>query len=198
MKLYILFIAIIMTSRSVVGLTNSVGSKGRSIYYWFRLGDMRLHDNPALDRAADLCVKTGSNLVPVFCFDPRLFGDNARCEFGSMKCGPRRAKFVIESVADLRNSLEKRGSKLLVSTKKPEDFFSEVLKDTESKASNKLVYQDEPCSEEQTVAKKVEKLFESSEAVWGSTVSLRESNRRLSFAIGKKSQLFLIVCSKDV
>lgn len=174
MKLYILFIAIIMTSRSVVGLTNSVGSKGRSIYYWFRLGDMRLHDNPALDRAADLCIKTGSNLVPVFCFDPRLFGDNARSEFGSIKCGPRRAKFVIESVADLRNSLEKRGSKLLVSNKKPEDFFAEVLKETGSKASTKLVYQEEPCSEEQTVAKKVEKLFETSEAVWGSTVSSRK------------------------
>ncbi len=158
-----------MTSRSVVGLTNSVGSKGRSIYYWFRLGDLRLHDNPALDRAADLCVKTESNLVPVFCFDPRLFGDDARCEFGSIKCGPRRAKFVLESVADLRNSLEKRGSKLLVSTKKPEVFFSEIVND--SKESSKLVYQEEVCSEEQTVAKAVEKLFESSEAVWGSTVS---------------------------
>ena len=160
-----------MTSRTVLGLTNSVGSNGRSIYYWFRLGDLRLHDNPALDRAADLCIKTESNLVPVFCFDPRLFGDNARSEFGSMKCGPRRAKFVIESVDDLRHSLEKRGSKLLVSNKKPEVFFAEILNDADSKNSNKLVYQEEPCSEEQTVAKTVEKLFESSEAVWGSTVS---------------------------
>ena len=160
-----------MASRSVVGLTNSVGSKGRSIYYWFRLGDLRLNDNPALHRAADLCVKTESNLVPVFCFDPRLFGDDARGDFGSMKCGPRRAKFVIESVADLRNSLEKKGSKLLVSTEKPEVFFSEILKDADAKKSSKLVYQEEPCSEEQNVAKEVEKLFESSEAVWGSTVS---------------------------
>jgi deoxyribodipyrimidine photo-lyase len=160
-----------MTSKGVVGLANSVASKGRSIYYWFRLGDLRLHDNPALDRAANLCTKTESNLIPVFCFDPRLFGDNARSEFGSMKCGPRRAKFVIESVEDLRKSLEKRGSKLLVSTQKPETFFSEILKESESKNSNKLVYQEEVCSEETTVAKNVEKLFESSEAVWGSTVS---------------------------
>lgn len=173
MKFYIASIAtiLIMASRSVVGLTNSVGSKGRSIYYWFRLGDLRLNDNPALHRAADLCVKTESNLVPVFCFDPRLFGDDARGDFGSMKCGPRRAKFVIESVADLRNSLEKNGSKLLVSTEKPEVFFSEILKDAATKKSSKLVYQEEPCSEEQNVAKEVEKLFESSEAVWGSTVS---------------------------
>ena len=173
MKFYVSALVIIFTmaSRSVKGLTSSANANGRSIYYWFRLGDLRLHDNPALDRAADLCIKTESNLIPVFCFDPRLFGNIARSEFGSLKCGPRRAKFLIESVADLRNSLEKRGSKLLVSTKKPELFFSEILNDVESKSANKLVYQDEVCSEERKVAKTVEKLFESSEAVWGSTVS---------------------------
>jgi deoxyribodipyrimidine photolyase len=184
----------IMTSRSVVGLTNSASSKGNSIYYWFRLGDMRLHDNPALDRAADLCIKTESNLVPVFCFDPRLFGDSARSEFGSMKCGPRRAKFVIESVADLRKSLEENGSKLLVSTKKPETFFSEILSDAQSKDSNKLIYQEEVCSEEQNVAKAVEKLFQSSEAVWGSTVSYKTLVCEFHFIprhVIRKSKYFL-------
>lgn len=173
MRVYLLILACIlnMTSRSVVGLATPVASKGRSIYYWFRLGDLRLHDNPALDRAADLCIKTESNLIPVFCFDPRLFGDDSRAQFGSLKCGPRRAKFVIESVADLRQSLEKKGSKLLVSTEKPEEFFAKLLKDANSKNPSKLVYQEEVCSEEQTVAKKVEKLFETSEAIWGSTVS---------------------------
>eukprot|EP00536_Pseudo-nitzschia_multiseries_P005546 jgi/Psemu1/190760/e_gw1.104.112.1 len=159
-----------MTTRTVVGLTTQVASKGRSVYYWFRLGDLRLHDNPALDRAANLCTKTESNLIPVFCFDPRIFGDDARGEFGSIKCGPRRAKFVIESVVDLRQSLEKRGSKLLVSNERPEAFFAKLLKDSNSKSSTKLVYQDEVCSEEKSVAKNVEKLFEASEAVWGSTM----------------------------
>jgi len=172
MRAYFLIFAsiLIMTSRTVVGLATPVASKGRSIYYWFRLGDLRLHDNPALDRAADLCIKTESNLIPVFCFDPRLFGDDSRAQFGSLKCGPRRAKFVIESVADLRQSLEKKGSKLLVSTEKPEEFFAKLLKDANSKNPSKLVYQEEVCSEEQTVAKKVEKLFETSEAIWGSTM----------------------------
>ena len=162
-----------MTSRSVVGLAAPAASKGRSIYYWFRLGDLRLHDNPGLDRATTLCSKTESNLIPVFCFDPRIFGNEARGEFGSLKCGPKRAKFVIESVDDLRKSLEKRGSKLLVSNERPERFFSEILNESNIKNPNKLVYQEEPCSEEQGVAKAVEKLFESSEAVWGSTVRQR-------------------------
>ena len=165
-----------MTSRTVVGLAAPAASKGRSIYYWFRLGDLRLHDNPGLDRATDLCAKTESNLVPVFCFDPRVFGDDARGEFGSIKCGPRRAKFVIESVEDLRKSLENRGSKLLVSNEKPETFFSKLLKHSKS-SSDKLVYQEEVCSEEAIVANNVEKQFESSEAIWGSTVSKIKSNR---------------------
>jgi len=164
-------IIIIMTSsRTVVGLTNSVMKKGTPVYYWFRLGDLRLHDNPALHRAADSCIETGHTIIPVFCFDPRLFGNDARSEFGSLKCGPRRAKFVIESVADLRKSLEKKGSKLLVSTKTPETFFSEILNDAKATTSNKLIYQEEVCSEEKNVAKRVEKLFQSSEAVWGSTM----------------------------
>ena len=159
------------SSRTVVGLTNSAVKKGTSIYYWFRLGDLRLHDNPALNHAADQCIGTDNTLIPVFCFDPRLFGNDARSEFGSLKCGSRRAKFVIESVADLSKSLEQRGSKLLVSTETPETFFSKVLKDSKSTTQNKLIYQEEVCSEEKNVAKSVENLFHSSEAVWGSTVS---------------------------
>ena len=159
------------SSRIVVGLSNPAVKKGTSVYYWFRLGDLRLHDNPALDRAADLCIGTENTLIPVFCFDPRIFGNDARSAHGSLKCGPRRAQFVIESVADLRNSLEERGSKLLVSTKTPETFFSEILNDSKSLTANKLIYQEEVCSEEKNVAKSVEKLFHSSEAVWGSTVS---------------------------
>lgn len=165
--------------KNVVGLTapgvskmssSASAQKGGLVFYWFRLGDLRLHDNPALDHATAICSKTQGNLVPVFCFDPRVFGDNARTRFDSVKCGSRRAKFVIESVADLRRSLEKRGSKLLVSTEKPEDFFSKIINGVSPSPPSKLIYQKEVCSEETAVASNVEKLFEYSEAVWGSTL----------------------------
>jgi deoxyribodipyrimidine photo-lyase len=148
---------------------NQAAQKGGVVFHWFRLGDLRLHDNPALDRSAKICEQTQSSLIPVFCFDPRIFGDNARSEFGSLKCGPRRAKFVLESVADLRQSLERKGSKLVVAYAKPEDVFSQLLQDCKNTRS-KIVYQDEVCSEERTVEHKVKKLFQSSEAVWGSTM----------------------------
>jgi deoxyribodipyrimidine photo-lyase len=165
------------TRRTVVGLSSSPGARNAAanglVIYWFRLGDMRLHDNPALDWATTICTQTQSKLVPVFCFDPRIFGNEAKGDFGSLKCGPRRAKFVIESVQDLRQSLEQKGSKLLVSTEKPEDFFAKIMmnKDgSKNKLRTKLVYQDEVCSEEVEVAAKVKKLFQSSEPVWGSTM----------------------------
>ena len=45
-------------------------------------------------------------------------------DFGSLKCGPRRAKFILESVADLRSQLEAQGSGLVVTKGKPEHVFS--------------------------------------------------------------------------
>jgi deoxyribodipyrimidine photo-lyase len=172
----------IMTPRGVVGLSAKPSSSsmraslpnGGLVFYWFRQGDMRLHDNPALARAAAICSQTQSKLVPVFCFDPRIYGDQARSNVnGSIKCGPRRAKFALESVTDLRQSLEKKGSKLLVSTEKPELLFKKLLQNREGSRLNtptKLVYQEEVCSEEVFVANNVKKLFQSSEAIWGSTM----------------------------
>lgn len=131
--------------------------------------DLRLHDNPALDRSATLCSKTESSIVPVFCFDPRIYGDSARSEFGSLKCGPRRAKFVLDSIADLRASLEKKGCKLLVAYDRPEEFIGKLTKEMKD-CRTKIVYQDEVCSEEQAIEFNVKKHFGSSEAVWGSTL----------------------------
>lgn len=156
------------------------------VYYWFRMGDMRLHDNPGLDRAHQLCSEMATSinnniasgggatlLVPVFCFDPRVFGDGARSEFGFLKCGPRRAKFVLESVADLRRNLQQQGSQLLVATERPEDFFAKLCKDIPT-TNSLLVYQEEVASEEIAVAQKVQKYFSKIEAVWGSTLYDRQ------------------------
>lgn len=175
----VIAIAISIMSRSVVGLASSSSAVANQkavsglVFYWFRLGDMRLHDNPGLARAAAICTESQSKLVPVFCFDPRIFGSSARGEFGSLKCGPRRAKFILESVQDLRQSLEEKGSKLVLTSERPEDFFARLLGDLKKSPSSvrtKIIYQEEPCSEETDVARKVRKLFQSSEAVWGSTL----------------------------
>eukprot|EP00980_Cylindrotheca_fusiformis_P012627 scaffold3084_cov144-Cylindrotheca_fusiformis.AAC.75 len=139
------------------------------LFHWFRGTDLRLHDNPALEKSVSICAKTQSLLIPVFCFDPRYYGNDARSDFGSMKCGPKRAKFVLESVKDLRKSLQRQGSELLVASARPEEFFA-LLKSSLKDRSTKIVYQEEVCTEERAIEFSVNKVFETKEIVWGSTM----------------------------
>lgn len=80
---------------------------------WFRQ-DLRIHDNEALFEALEFCKE----IIPVYVFDERLFGGKTR--FGFPKTGKFRAKFIIESIHDLRKSLRARGSELVVRFGKPE------------------------------------------------------------------------------
>ena len=66
------------------------------ILIWYR-HDLRLHDHEALGQA----LKENAQIIPVYCFDTRQF---AKTSFGFPKTGGFRAQFLLESVADLRNS----------------------------------------------------------------------------------------------
>lgn len=52
-----------------------------------------------------------SQVVPLYCFDPRHYGTTP---YGSKKTGDYRAKFLLESVQDLRQQLLSIGSNLLI------------------------------------------------------------------------------------
>jgi deoxyribodipyrimidine photo-lyase len=67
---------------------------------WLRR-DLRLRDHPALAAAAK-----AEAMTPVFCFDEQLL--DGRHRSGS------RTQFMLESLADLRDQLEQRGSHLFV------------------------------------------------------------------------------------
>jgi deoxyribodipyrimidine photo-lyase len=60
--------------------------------------DLRVRDNPALSYA----VRSADEVVPLFVFDP------------SIKAGANRRRFLVESLADLRESLRSRGGDLVV------------------------------------------------------------------------------------
>jgi len=77
---------------------------GRALY-WFR-NDLRLGDNPAL---AEACASS-SALLPVFCHDP---AQDADTRWGFVRRGPHRQRFVHDSLSDLSNLLQARGSRLL-------------------------------------------------------------------------------------
>ncbi|NXX83305.1 CRYD protein, partial [Urocolius indicus] len=58
-------------------------------------------------------------------FDPRHCLGTHRCGFP--KTGPRRLRFLLESVRDLRETLQKRGSTLVVRKGKPEDVVHDLI-----------------------------------------------------------------------
>jgi deoxyribodipyrimidine photo-lyase len=92
---------------------------------WFKT-DLRLHDNEALTEA----LKTADEIYPVYIFDERiLFGSG---KFGFRKTGAFRAQFIIESVLDLKNSLNEKGIDLIIKIGKPEIEIPEIAKQIKS------------------------------------------------------------------
>lgn len=73
---------------------------------WFKT-DLRLHDNETLFEA----VQHSDEVLPVYCLDEEHFKTT---EFGFKKTGNFRAKFLLESLADLDKRLRMQGSGLLV------------------------------------------------------------------------------------
>lgn len=57
----------------------------------------------------------------MYCFDPRHFGTTP---YGSKKTGDYRAKFLLESVQDLKQNLKSIGSDLLIHMGRPEDALA--------------------------------------------------------------------------
>ena len=80
---------------------------------WFRR-DLRVHDNPALRDA----LAEHDDVVPLFCLDDRLL-------HGRHASGPR-TQFLLESLADLDESLRQRGGALVVRRGAPEQVIAEL------------------------------------------------------------------------
>jgi deoxyribodipyrimidine photo-lyase len=85
---------------------------------WFR-NDLRMHDNPCLCEA----IEKSEQVIPVYVFDPRQF---VLGKYGFPKTGSFRAKFMLESVENLKKSLQKIGADLLVVRGKPEEILLEL------------------------------------------------------------------------
>lgn len=88
------------------------------VLIWFR-NDLRLHDHAPLHQA----VRSNADVIPCYCFDPRQFGQTP---FGFPKTGPFRAQFLLESVADLRQSLQAKHSNLILRQGHPETVLPEL------------------------------------------------------------------------
>ncbi len=89
---------------------------------WFRQ-DLRLHDNEALRDA----MLHSEEIYPVFIFDERVFKSKTR--FGFPKTDKYRSQFIIESVIDLKKSLQKLGSDLIIRIGKPEEEIFKIARE---------------------------------------------------------------------
>ena len=118
------------------------------ILIWYR-NDLRIHDLLTLDEA----VQQGAEIIPVYCFDDRLFEETS---FGFLKTGNYRAQFLIESVGDLRSSLQKLGSDLVVRRGLPEEVIPAIA---EQLKVDCVYYSTEATSEEKQVEKKLEQVL---------------------------------------
>ncbi|MGI4022937.1 MAG: DASH family cryptochrome [Janthinobacterium lividum] len=90
----------------------------KTILVWFR-NDLRVHDNEVLTEA----VNKADAIVPVYCFDPFYYRHTS---FNTQKIGNFRARFISESVADLRQSLKNLGGELIVRMGDPTVIIPEL------------------------------------------------------------------------
>jgi deoxyribodipyrimidine photo-lyase len=114
------------------------------IVAWFRR-DLRCHDNETLRQA----VEDADEIVPLYCLPDRLTGEGM---FGLDKTGPYRAQFLLDSLADLRDSLRDRGGELFVRRGSPATEVSSVARQFDADG---VYWQDLPGTEEQTEARRV-------------------------------------------
>ncbi len=156
----------------------------QNILVWFR-NDLRIHDCETLYRASQQAEPTGANIFPIYCFDPQHFG---KTSFGFAKTGAFRAKFLIESVANLRANLRSLNSDLIIRLGKPEDVLPEFIQQW---GISSIYYHTEITSEETTVETKLSKILKQQnitiKSFWGSTLLHPED---FPFAIANLPELF--------
>ncbi len=93
--------------------------KGTAIV-WLR-NDLRLHDNEVLSSA----ILKSEFQIPLYIIDPRWF---AQGDLGFTKTGAYRLQFILEALADLRNSLRNIGADLLIKVGQPEEIIPKLAK----------------------------------------------------------------------
>lgn len=128
----------------------------RTILVWFR-NDLRIHDNEILLEAA----RKADKVLPVYCFDPYYFKTTIN---NAPKTGALRARFLLESVADLRKNLKALGGELIVRIGNPAEVLPELAVQY---AVNEVYHHREVAYEETDISEQVET------ALWNLKLNLK-------------------------
>lgn len=113
---------------------------------WYR-NDLRIQDHEALYTSCNRHKK----VLGVYFFDPRHFEVTA---YGFPKTGKFRAKFLLETIHELRQNLSKLNIPLIVYHEKPEDRMAGIISEYEI---SDIYFQNEWTSEERSVEKNIRK-----------------------------------------
>lgn len=133
------------------------------ILVWYR-NDLRVRDHHPLREAA----RAGGPVVPVYVLDPREF---ALLPEGWRKTGPHRARFLLESVAALREETAALGAPLVVRVGHPEEILPRLAREAGAAA---IHFHEEAASDEVAVEDALEEacgaLGVAVRGWWGSTL----------------------------
>src|SRR5476651_899047 len=117
----------------------------KTILVWFR-NDLRIHDNEILLEA----IRKADKILPVYCFDPYYFKKNPS---GNSKIGSLRARFLLESVDDLRKNLRNIGGELIIRIGSPAEILPQLA---EQYHVNEVYHHREVAHEETEISGDVE------------------------------------------
>ncbi len=111
---------------------------------WFS-NNLRIHDNELLS----IATNSHNQLIAVYFFDPRHYETT---KFGFKKTEKYRAKFLIESIEDLRQNLQNLNITLLVYQEQPEKMISSLC---DKFSIDSIYYQSEWTKEETTIINQI-------------------------------------------
>lgn len=138
-------------------------SKGKILVYLVRR-DLRVADNPILHHLTTNSDHGYTHLLPIYVFDPlqiEISGflkhgekspySEARSAVGGYwRTGPHRAKFVAQSVWDLKQSLEQLNSGLMLRFGRPVEVVKQIIEALQGQAQQVAgVYMTEEKSSEE-------------------------------------------------
>jgi deoxyribodipyrimidine photo-lyase len=153
----------------------------KRIIVWYR-NDLRVHDHEPMYRALQ---QERGQVLPLYCFDPRQFGQTS---FGFAKTGAFRAQFLLESLVDLRRSLQSLNSNLILRHGLPEAVIPTLVQEL---GITDVYYSSEATSEELAVESALKTALQpfgvKLQSFWGTTLYHPDD---LPFGITEIPELF--------
>lgn len=93
----------------------------KTVLVWFT-NNQRVEDNTVLEAA----IKTGNQVIGVYCFNKRVYELN---QFGFKKIDRFRAKFIQESITDLKTALKQKNITLFTFYDLPENCIPSICEE---------------------------------------------------------------------